>query len=72
MRPDHYEIIVECDQRPRVLSEFSGSVIVRVRSIVGMRVGIGGVRFWGRWRSCTEVFFPHRPELPANPMERRR
>jgi hypothetical protein len=75
MRPDHYEIIVE---GTRVH-------VVRVRSLAGMSVPIGGMtsvriggreiqfscRFWGRRRAVCPVFFPHRPELPANPLEGR-
>jgi hypothetical protein len=62
MRPDHYEILVG-DPRPR---------IVRVRSIAGMDRSGALVFFWGAWRYHLGIFFPHRPELPANPMERRR
>jgi hypothetical protein len=65
MRPDHFEILVN----PRL-------PVVRIRSIAGLVRERGSfltrrVQFWGRLRVCLAVYFPHRPELPANPMEGR-
>lgn len=64
MTPDHYEILIEGTRLH----------VVRVRSLAGLRLSLTSssrVLFWGRYREARMVFFPHRPELPQNPLEAR-